>query len=348
MQNENSEFPFVSFVVPCRNEVDYIGDCVSSILNLDYPRDRVEVLVVDGMSTDGTDGVVRQLQATDDRVRLVPNPKKIVSPAMNLGIQNAQGELVCIVGGHATVERDFLKEATRILNTHLEVWCVGGPIRTTSKTYMGQAIAAAMSSPIGIGNAKFRLGGGYEGYADTVPFPVYRKSTFEKTGLFDEALPRNQDDEMSFRVHLNGGKIYLNPRIRATYYARGTLGKLWRQYFQYGFWTARTIQKHGRPASIRKIIPVGFVSTLLALAVVGLLWRPAWCALGLLVGLYALGVFAGFAHVCSKAGVKYAFPAPLIFMALHFGYGFGTLWGIVRFGLLKGRGIATAEIKMTR
>lgn len=330
--------PLVSVVVPCRNEAAYIEDCVRSILNMEYPADRLEVLVVDGMSTDGTVKVVEELARKDARVTLHPNPLRVVAPAMNIGIRKAKGDLIAIVGGHATLDRDFVKETVRVFSEHPDVWCAGGPIRTTSTTYMGKVIAAAMASPVGVGNARFRLEGEYEGYADTVPFPVFRRWSFEKTGLFDEELVRNQDDEMACRLHLRGGKIFLSSKIRATYFARSSLGKLWRQYFQYGFWRIRTIQKLGRPATFRQIVPLLFVTGLLTLGIGALLVEPLRYAFAAYMLTYLLGLSVGAVQVARKAGPLAGLIAPVIFFILHFAYGLGSLKGLWVFSVLRRTG----------
>lgn len=339
MQNADLP-PFVSIVVPCRNEADYIGACIGSILELDYPRHRLEVLVVDGMSTDRTPQVVEELGRADPRVRLHQNPQRVVAPAMNIGIRQAKGDLIAIVGGHATLDPSFIKEAVRVFHEYPDAWCVGGPIRTTSNTYIGRVIAAAMTSPIGVGNARFRLEGEYEGYADTVPFPVFRRWSFEKTGLFDEELTRNQDDEMACRLHQRGGKIVLSSRIRATYFARSSLRKLWRQYFQYGFWRIRTIQKLGRPASLRQVIPLAFVSGFMLLALASVLVAPMLYAFLAYLLTYSLGLSIGAVQVGRKHGVGGAILAPIVFFILHFAYGLGSLKGIWSFSILRRTGSA--------
>jgi glycosyltransferase involved in cell wall biosynthesis len=335
MQNENQSSPLVSFVVPCRNEADYIGECVRSILEQDYPANRLEVLVVDGMSTDATVEVVERLAAQDDRVSLHPNPQLVVAPAMNIGIRKSKGDLIAIVGGHATVDRDFIKEAVRVFDAHPDVWCAGGPIRNRQQDIRRWRNRGGHGFPVGVGNARFRLGGDYEGYADTVPFPVFRRWSFDRTGMFDEELVRNQDDEMAARLHQKGGRIFLSSRIRATYFARSSLGKLWRQYFQYGFWRIRTIQKLGKPATLRQVVPLAFVCGLIVLAVTAILWPPVRYVFAAYVLTYVLGLMVGAVQVGRKVGLGAGLLAPVIFAILHFAYGLGSLKGVWVFSLLR-------------
>jgi len=204
---------------------------------------------------------------------------------------------------------------------------------------MGRAISAAMSTPVGVGNARFRLGH-YRGYVDTVTFCGYWRWVFDRIGLFDEELVRNQDDDLNQRLIQAGGRIYMDGDIRSFYYSRGSLAKLARQYFQYGFWRIRTVQKHGRPATPRQLAPLVLVLVWIAALAAPLVWAPLVWALAGLAVLYGLGLVAGAADVARKAGLAAALVAPLVFVILHFGYGLGSLKGVVWFVVLR-RGPAT-------
>jgi GT2 family glycosyltransferase len=201
---------------------------------------------------------------------------------------------------------------------------------------MGKVIAAALLCPVGAGNAEFRMGR-YTGYVDTVSYCGFRKWIFDRIGLFDEELVRNQDDDFSFRILQAGGKIYMDNSIHYDYFARGSILKLFMQYFQYGTWRIRTIQKHGRPATLRQIVPLGFVSLWILLAVGALFSSVAAGALIAYAGLYALALMVGAVQVARRAGWRYAPAAPLAFMAMHFGYGIGSLYGIFVFCLRPSR-----------
>lgn len=331
----------VSVVIPARNEADHIERCVRSVLESEYPADRLEVIVVDGMSEDGTADVVRGIAAEEPRVRLVENPRRVTPVAFNLGIQASSGDVVVIVGGHSAIRPDFLDRSVRALQEHPEAWGVGGSIETVSENYTGRVISGAMSTPVGVGNAMFRLGN-YKGYVDTMTFPCYWRWVFETVGMFDEELVRNQDDDFNYRLLQAGGKIWMDSDIRATYYARGSLRKLLRQYFQYGFWRVRTIRKHGRPATLRQIAPMVFVCLWIALAAGAVFWWPLRFALAGYAALYGLGLLFGMLDVARKVGLRYALAAPLALMAMHFGYGLGSLRGLVRFVILR-RGAPSAD-----
>jgi glycosyltransferase involved in cell wall biosynthesis len=344
----NDSFPFVSIIMPIRNEADFIEGAIKSILNQDWPREQMEILVVDGMSNDGTREIVKKLSQSDERIKMLDNTRRIVPSAMNIGLRAARGDLFIRVDGHAEIAPDFIKESVKCLQEHPQAWVVGGHIETVADGFVGCVIASAMQSPIGVGNSRFRLGD-YEGCVDTLAFGTHHKWIVDKIGYFDEELVRNQDDEFNLRIILAGGKIWMSKSIKSKYFSRGSLGKLWRQYFQYGFWRIRTLQKHKRPATLRQLIPLSFVLSLLMPGMAGFLWRPFWVLLGFEAVLYLIGLLAGAFDVGRKAGWQYASLAPLVFIILHFGYGLGSLWGIIKFLVLKGYETKQLEeIQMSR
>ncbi len=327
--------PFVSVVVPIRNESDYISGCLNSILQNDWPPEFMEVLVVDGSSTDHTVAQVMTIAVQDPRVRLLQNPKQVQTSAMNIGIREAQGSIILRVDGHAEIEPDYIRRSATELMERPECWCVGGVVETVNDTKIGRIIAASTSCPVGVGNSQFRIGGA-AGYADTVPFGGYWKWVFEKIGAYDEELARNEDDELNARVIENGGKIFLNPEIRSRYFSRSTLQKLWKQYYQYGVWRIRTIQKRGS-ASFRYLIPMVFVLAVImatGAAVVSPMLRPLSAGFGL---LYLAGLLVGAVMVSRKTGLAGFLLSPLIFAILHFSYGIGSLFGILWFTVLGHR-----------
>jgi len=340
--------PFVSIIVPIRNEADFIERAIRSVLDNDYPAERMEILVVDGMSDDGTREIVARLSKADSRVMMLDNPKRIAPAAMNIGLKAARGDLFIRVDGHVEITTDFIAKSIRCLHEHPEAWVAGGYIKTVADSYTGQAIASAMRSPIGVGNSRFRLGD-YEGWVDTLAFGTHYRWIVDKIGYFDEELVRNQDDEFNLRIILAGGKIWMSKAIQSTYFSRGSLCKLWKQYFQYGFWRIRTLQKHKRPASFRQLVPLLFVLSLLLPGFGGFLWKPLWILLAIEAAFYVLGLMIGALDVGRKSGWRYAPLAPVVFAILHFAYGLGSLWGVVRFSILRGRGMKEpGEMQMSR
>jgi len=326
--------PLVSVLVPVRNEADFIERCVRAILDNDYPAERVEILVIDGLSTDGTDELVKILAKEHRNIHLLPNPEQMVSYAMNIGIRQAKGEVILRVDGHAIIPSNFISLCVLTLQAHPEAWCAGGPVMTVSSNVVGRAIASAMSSPIGVGNAMFRLGN-YEGYVDTLAFGAYWRKTFDEIGLFDEELVRNQDDELNLRLIQAGGQIYMNPRISSNYYSRSSFLKLAKQYYQYGFWRIRTIQKHKRPANLRQVVPLVFVLSFFLLFLGGLFLGPLRVGfLGLLV-IYLIALIVGSVQIGLKSELRSIPLVMLSFAILHFGYGFGSASGVLHFLVLR-------------
>jgi len=325
--------PFVSVVVPVRNERRTIAACLDALVAQDYPR--LEILVVDGASADGTPDLVAAHAATDERIRLLSNPARHAAQAMNVGIAAARGDVVARVDGHAIVPADFLRRTVDALRRRRDVACVSGALTTVGATPTGRAIAAAMSSSAGVGSARFRTGARAECLVDTVAFPVYRRRTLERLGPFDEELVRNQDDELNLRLTRAGGRILLLPDLRIVYFCQPTLAGLWRQYFQYGFWKVRVIQKHRAPASWRHLVPGALVAALGGAALAALVapaLRPG--ALGVFA-LYAAGIAGASVLIAVRRGLPSVARIGAALVTLHLAYGTGFWSGLARFGLRR-------------
>lgn len=324
------QVPSVSVIMPVRNEQAYIERSLGAVLAQDYPAERLEILVVDGMSEDGTRDYVRSVQQSDPRVRLLDNPAGIVPPGLNLGIAEAGGEIVVRVDGHCEIAPDYV---SRCVHHLLEdgVDGVGGPIETVGETTTAEAIALAMSSWFGVGGSAFRTVKDRPMLVETVAFPAYRRKTLRENGPFDEELVRNQDDEYNYRLLKRGGKILLSPDIRSRYYSRSGLRKLWRQYYQYGFWKVRVMQKHPRQMRWRQFVPAAFVAALAAGVLLSLLLPPVWLlVIGMLVA-YTVANWAASAALARQSRWAYLPYLLLAHPILHVSYGSGFLVGLVRF-----------------
>src|SRR5512141_1012945 len=322
--------PFVSVVMPVRDEAGFITRSLGAVLGQDYPPDRMEVLVADGMSGDGTREAVLRLAAADPRVTLVDNPGRIAPTALNAAIGRSRGDVVVRVDGHCEVAPDYVSRCVAHLSAG-DADGVGGPLETVGETPLARVIALAMSSPFGVGGAPFRTRRAYTGLVDTVAFPAYTHAAIERAGPYDEELVRNQDDEFNYRLRSFGGRILLAADVRARYFSRGTLRSLFRQYFQYGLFKVRVLQKHPRQMRPRQFIPPLFVATLLCLAL-GALFAPA-ARLGLLgaAGTYALVCLLASAAAARRTEFPEALLLPAVFAVLHLSYGIGFLAGLVRF-----------------
>ena len=267
---EKNDYPFVSIILPIRNEKLYIKDCLNAVLKQTYPEDRIEVIVVDGLSDDGTLEILEALKIKNEKIKILRNDKKIVSSALNKGIRNSKGDIIVRIDGHTIIRNDFILKNIELLNNHDEAWIVGGPIIHKGRNSFSKALAMTMSSYFGVGNANHRKSD-YEGYAEGAVFPAIRKFVFSKVGYFDEHFVRNQDDEFNYRVLLNGGKIFISPSVSHSYFVRDSASKLFKQYFQYGFWKLEIIKKHKRTISIRHLIPLFFFLYLIGLILILLL-----------------------------------------------------------------------------
>ena len=262
--------PFVSLIMPVRNEGKFITECLDAVMGQDYPPDRLEVFIVDGMSTDATPGIVRSYEGRQIPLRLLENPGRIV-------------------------------------------------------------IALAMSSSFGVGGSAFRTVTDRTMLADTVPFPAYTRSIIDRAGPYDEELVRNQDDEYNYRLRKLGAKILLAADVRSEYYSRSSIKSLWRQYFQYGYWKVRVLQKHPRQMKMRQFVPAAFVASL-AVALAAAPWSvPGTAALLIVGGSYvAANVCAAF--LTARGGRLADMPLlSVAFAALHVSYGLGFLVGLVKF-----------------
>ena len=252
--------PPVSVLMPIRNEVSFIALSLGAVLMQQYQAP-LEVLVIDGMSDDGTRDIVAGIAKGNPQVRLLDNPHRIVSYALNIGVAHAQGEIFVRVDGRALLEPDYVECCVRLLQ-ETGAANVGGTQIPIADTMQGQAVAAAMNSPFGVGTARFRFADSMQ-EVDTVYLGAWSRSHFEKVGGFDESLVRNQDYEFNHRLQLAGGKIIYSPDLRVKYYGRPTLKTLWRQYFDYGFWKARVISLHPGSTKLRHLVAPLFVMGLL-------------------------------------------------------------------------------------
>lgn len=293
----------------------------------------MEVIVVDGGSTDETaDRVLKfKQQHPEVRVNLLENPGRIFSTGFNIGLKHARGDAIVLVGGHTTFSADYIETCVHYLQT-TDVDCVAGVTRAHGADPIADTIALAMSTPFGVGGVAFRVAQNRQvREVDTAAYGVYKRRVFEKLGGLDEELVRNQDDEFNYRLRESGGKILLVPTIYADYNSRGTLSRLWSQYYQYGYWKVRVMQKHPFQMRPRQFVPPLFALGVLVGVVLALLnksLRRLWYA-GL--AAYALVNIAASVNLARANGWERLKRLPLVFFILHFSYGLGFLGGFVHF-----------------
>jgi glycosyltransferase involved in cell wall biosynthesis len=325
----SDERPFVTVVMPVRNESSFIRQSLGAVLAQDYPADRTEILIADGMSDDGTREAIRHM-CPNGRVRIIDNPERIAPTGLNRAYKQAQGSILVRIDGHCVVSPAHISRCVALLEEHA---CegVGGPIKTIGASWMSKAIAACMSSSFGVGGSAFRVLKDRELWADTIPFPAYTRAAVEKIGLYDEELVRNQDDEYNARLRKAGGRLLLSPQLVSRYYSRSSLGRLARQYFQYGFWKVRVLQKHPAQMKSRHFVPVLLVLAMLVSILASMTgWIPVAVPLAIIAS-YLVPLLIATLMTCWRLGYSYAGILPLIFATLHLSYGAGFLLGLIRF-----------------
>ena len=320
--------PQISVILPVRNEERYIENCVASIFDQDYPVDKMEVLFVDGCSEDRTVELLRTMQRQHPQIRVLHNPNRTVPYAMNIGIRESKAPVIVRLDAHAEYPADYIRLSVETL---LERDCenAGGIFDTRGRGFMGEAIAAMLKTPFGVGNASYRLTD-QEGYVDTVPFGCFRRELFERIGGFDERLTRNQDNELNFRIRKTGGKIWLNPKIRVLYYCRDTIRGIMRMGYMNGKWNVITMALVPGSMGVRHFVPLAFVlctiaglaGTLLGNPVIAGLFALMWGAYLLLDGFYAW-------TIAGEKGLRFLPVELILFPAFHFAYGTGSLAGLM-------------------
>lgn len=310
----------VSVIVPCRNEAAFIDAFVAAVQAQRLPAgSELELVVADGASDDGTRQRLDALAAVEPRLRVIDNPERITPVALNRAIAASRGELVVRMDVHTRYAPDYVAMCAQVL-AETGADCVGGAWRPVGEGATGRAIAAAFSSRFGSGGAASRREG-YSGRVDTVYLGAWRRETLLALGGFDEALVRNQDDELALRITRGGGCVWQDARIVSHYTPRESLGALARQFFQYGYWKLAVIRKHRLPASARHLVPFGFVATLLLLALAAPWWAPAAAVLAALGGAYVLALLANGLLAAPRLALRVALATAC--MQLGYGLGFG-------------------------
>jgi succinoglycan biosynthesis protein ExoA len=323
--------PFVSVVMPVRNEADFIERSLHAVFVQTYPHELMEIIVADGQSTDKTRLIIGELSKTTDIcVKVVENPQLIAPTGLNVAIIKSKGEIIVRVDGHCEIAPDYIENCVFHLQKN-EAEAVGGPIETIGETLTAKAIAVAMSSNFGVGGSAFRCVDDREMYVDTVAFPGYKREIFDKIGMFNEELVRNQDDEFSYRLRKLGGKILLAPDVRVRYYSRSSLKSLWRQYFQYGYWKVRVLQLHPKQMSLRQFVPFAFVAGIIFLTFLSLFSQFGRWTLIAFISLYLLANLAATVKSAARVSLPALPIVSLSFAILHFSYGFGFLTGLFAF-----------------
>jgi succinoglycan biosynthesis protein ExoA len=332
-KTERKPLASVSILAPCLNEAGYIRQFLESALAQEDFGPDGEILILDGLSDDGTRQQVAEAAARDGRIRLVDNPGRSQARGMNIGLREATGEIIVRMDVHTQYAPDYVRQCVRVLHESGAA-NVGGPALTRWRTPFQHANSLAYHSPFCVGGAAFH-DERYEGPVDSVPYGCWRREVLESIGGYDEDFTRNEDDELNLRLHKAGLRVYLSPAIRSWYYPRNSLGTVWRQYVQYGYWKVAVVRKHKLPAKVRHLVPAGFLVFLVLLPLgigLGGIWRVG--GIGVLALYLALLLWASWqASRGAPWGVRLR--VPLVISTYHLAYGKGFWGGIVDFLLLR-------------
>ncbi|MFA7407281.1 MAG: glycosyltransferase family 2 protein [Anaerolineaceae bacterium] len=321
--------PFVSILIPIRNEAAYIERCLDAVLSQNYPTKQMEILVADGLSDDGTREILEDYSKSNPCVKIFDNLSKIVPPGLNTLIKHSKGEIIIRVDGHTIIQPDYVKQCVLLLQA-TDADNVGGRMDAIGKQYFGKAVAIATSTPFGVGGARFHYSE-HDEWVDTVYLGAWRREVFTKIGLFDEELVRNQDDEFNYRLRKFGGKILLSQLIKSSYTPRESIIKLWQQYFQYGFYKVRVLQKHPAQMRPRQFVPFAFVLSIILGLFLSIFFPWGWIPLASLVGVYLLSNLAASIITAKNKGWRYLPVLPFTFATMHLSYGLGFLAGLFKY-----------------
>lgn len=327
----------LSVIVPIYNEEKYIAKCIDSMLEQDYPKDNLEIILADGISMDRTREIVAEYTTKYPFIRLIDNPNRIAPWAMNIGIREAKGDVIMRLDAHATYEKNYFSALVAALKKY-DADNVGAVCRTDvlNKTPKTLAIREVLSNKFGVGNSTFRTGITKAQEVETVPFGCWNREVFDKYGMYDVRLVRNQDIELNKRIIRGGGKIVIVPDTFCTYLARETYRALAKNNFGNGKWNILTVYytKEMRSLSVRHFVPLAFVLSLIVPALVGVFWWPALCVSVLALCTYLLALGSVSAKLAVSKGLNF-FYLLMSFIVLHVSYGWGSLIALLKLPFIK-------------
>ena len=323
-----TKYPFVTIILPVKNEKQYITSALNSIFSQNYPENKIEILITDGCSTDGTTEIIKNFQKNHLNIQLIENFGEIVSEGFNLALSQSIGEYILRIDGHSEIPPNYLKNCIELMIKG-KADIVGGCIETLSSGVVGRAISVTQASFFGVGGVKFRNSQQSKaGFVDTLAFGVHKRELFAELGGYDEEMIFNQDDEFNFRVTRIGKKIWMDPTLKTKYFARSSYKKLFKQYFNYGLYKVRGFQKRGRIFSIRHLIPSLFLGGLLSSFLIGYLYNYFF-PFNILLGTYIItNIIYSIVKSTSYLMIPFIF---ISFCVLHISYGTGLIWGLLKF-----------------
>ena len=326
---QTGPLPFVSVLMPVRNEESFLRTSLDSLVANDYPEEMLEIIVIDGMSSDRSRQLIESYQERYPVVRYLQNPGQIVATGLNLGIRTAKGEIIVRADSHTRYEADYIRQCVVLLQDR-GATNVGGAQRAIGTTLAGSAIAVATTSRFGAGDAKFRYSEAEE-WVDTVYLGAWRKETLVKLGGFNENSVVNQDYELNCRIVDSGGRILLSPKIRSWYYVRPSFFAFAKQYFRYGFWKINTLIIHPQSLKWRQVAaPLLSALLLISLGLAAMTASLAWLAP---IVLYVGALLVASCLALKDTPPKVVVVLPWVYAVLHLSWGVGFWCGLVHFGV---------------
>jgi glycosyltransferase involved in cell wall biosynthesis len=327
----------VSLVVPCRNESFFIENFLDGIRGQAYPKESIEVVIADGMSTDDTIQIIHAYQKKHPglKVKVVHNKKRITPVAFNLGIKNSTGDYILPIGAHSQISKNYISGCVEQLNKNPKIDCVGGIIETLPKddTTIAKAITISLSHPFGTGNAKFRNKVSQPILVDTVFGGCYRREVFEKIGLYNERLVRSQDLELNLRLAASGGKILMDPILKAKYFPKTTFKDIFIYHLRCGLWVTRAKKVTSTNYKLRHYLPLFTFALGLTLLLTSVLFVPARIILAALTCTYLLlSIYFSLLISIKEKNIKLVYCLPVAFFLRHFGFGLGSFVGLIYWG----------------
>jgi len=315
-------------VLPCRNEQGYIQACLQSALDQDPPEGGFEIIVADGMSTDGTREYLEQMAKQHPQLRILDNPGRIVSTGLNAAIRAARGDIIVRMDAHTIYAPEYVRQCLAVMN-ETGADNVGGPWRTVpfDDSFGSKMVAAILTNPFGVGDSRFRTSS-FEGFVETVPFGAFRRELFDRVGLYDEKLVRNQDNELNARIRQAGGKIYQTPALTTEYHPVAKVTSLLKQTYKTSQWHIFSVRENAFSMGIRHFVPAAFVLLLCGL-LAGIFWNPrSLAAVGVLLALYLLAGFYFAIRRRRDYPLAVGCALPFVCLVFHISYGLGTIAGL--------------------
>jgi cellulose synthase/poly-beta-1,6-N-acetylglucosamine synthase-like glycosyltransferase len=315
-----------SIVIPCRNEKDYISNCVKSIEKQDYNSELIEIVIVDGFSEDGTKDILETLKKNNDNIKVLDNPSRKTPQALNIGIKNSSGDAIIILGAHTELDKDFVKYNNKFLNEK-KVKVTGGTQINVGHTYAQNLIGIVMEMPFAMASAKYRWSDN-EQYVDTVVYAAYRKELFDEVGYFEEGFTISEDAEFNWRIRQAGYKIFFSPKIKSYYYPRDSIIGFIKQIFRYGILRVNVLKKHIDSFKFLHLIPPAFVLVLVFGVLLGFINKVFFTILGLLLAFYFILNISASIKAVFPNKIKYFLFIPFLVFILHISWGLGFLVGM--------------------